>query len=84
MVEENQDHYCLLARETDLTILTNKLWWNTTHSGSQTLSEVTEEWYLEFQDGYEILSQQEVSTSQAYQQGSQSLVESEDDNEESK
>ena len=26
MVEENQDHYCLPARETDLTILTNKLW----------------------------------------------------------
>src|SRR6266540_496642 len=43
MVEENQDHYCPLTRETDLTILINKLWWDTTHSGPQTLLEVTEE-----------------------------------------
>ena len=53
MVEENQDHYYLPARETDLTILTNKLWWDITHSGLQTPSELTEEWYPEFQDGYE-------------------------------
>jgi len=43
MVEENDDHYCLLARETDLTILTDKLWWNTTHSGPQTPSDLTKE-----------------------------------------
>src|SRR6266498_1275252 len=43
MVEENQDHYCLLARGTDPTILTNKPWWDTTHSGSQTPSDLTEE-----------------------------------------
>ena len=78
MVEENQDHYCPSAREMDLTILTNKPWWDTTHSGPQIPSEVTEEWYPEFQDGYEILSQQEAPISQAYQQGSQSPVESED------
>src|SRR6266542_5600506 len=84
MMEENQDYYCPSAREIDLTILTNKLWWDTTHSGPQTSSELTEEWYLEFQDGYETPPQQEVPTSQVYQQGSQSPVESEDDNEESK
>ncbi len=43
MVEENQDHYCLPAREIDQSILTDKLWWDTTHSGSQTPSELTEE-----------------------------------------
>jgi len=48
MVEEDQDHYCPPARETDLTILTNKLWWDTTYSGSQIPSELIEEWYLEF------------------------------------
>ena len=84
MVEENQDHYCLPARETDPTILTNKPWWDTIHSGSQTLSEIIEEWYPEFQDGYETPPQQEAPTSQSYQQGSQSPVESENDNEESK
>src|SRR6266542_5181731 len=65
MVEENQDHYCPLIREIDLTILTNKLWWDTTHSRPQTLLELIEEWYPEFQDGYETPSQQEVLTSQA-------------------
>src|SRR6266498_3461747 len=79
MVEEDQDHYCPPARETDLTILTDKPWWDTTHSGSQTLSEITEEWYPEFQDGYETSHQQEAPTSQAYQQGSQSPIESEDE-----
>ena len=48
MVKENQDHYCPPARKTDPTILTNKPWWDTIHSGSQTLSEIMEEWYLEF------------------------------------
>ncbi len=43
-----------------------------------------EEWYPKFQDGYETPSQQETLTLQAYQQGSQSPVESENDNEESK
>jgi len=65
----------------NLTILTNKLWWNTTHSGSQTPSELTEEWYPEFQDGYETPPQQEIPTSQVYQQGSQSLIESENSEE---
>ena len=37
MVEENDDHYYLPARETDPTILTDILWWDTTHSGLQTL-----------------------------------------------
>src|SRR6266540_440660 len=60
MVEENQDHYCPPMRETDLTILTNKSWWNTTHSESQTPPEITEEWYPEFQDGYETPPQQEI------------------------
>ncbi len=83
-MEENKDHYCPPAREMDLTILTNKLWWDITHSGPQTLSEITEEWYSEFQDGYETPPQQEVPTSQTYQQGSQSPVESENNNEESK
>ncbi len=79
-MEENKDHYCSLAKETDLTILVNKPWWDTTYSGSQILSEMTEEWYPEFQDGYETPLQQEVPTSQAYQQGSQSPVESENNN----
>ncbi len=84
MMKENKDHYCPPAKETDPAILTNKPWWDTTHLGLQTPSELTEEWYLEFQDGYETPPQQEVSTSQAYQQGSQLPVESENDNEESK
>ncbi len=53
MVEKSKDHYCSPAREMDPTILTNKSWWDTTHSGPQTPSEITEEWYSEFQDGYE-------------------------------
>ena len=84
MVEENQDHYCLLARETDLTILTNKLWWDITHSGPQTPSELTEKWYPEFQNGYENPTEQKVSTSQTYQQEPQSPVEVENENEELK
>src|SRR6266498_2643908 len=84
MMKENQDHYCPPAREIDPTILTDKPWWDTTHSGPQTLSEITEEWYPEFQDGYETPSQQEAPTSQKYQQGPQSAVELENDNEESK
>ena len=84
MVEENQDHYCPPIREMDSTILTDKLWWNTTYSGSQILSDLTEEWYPEFQDRYESPTEQEASTSQAYQQGSQSPVESGNNNEESK
>src|SRR6266498_247528 len=43
MVEENQDHYCLPARETDLTILTNKPWWDITHLEPQTPFELIEE-----------------------------------------
>jgi len=43
IVEEDQDHYCPPAREMDPTILTNKSWWDTTHSGPQILSELTEE-----------------------------------------
>src|SRR6266545_5339106 len=43
MVEENQDHYCPSARETDSAILTDKSWWDITHSGPQTPSELTEE-----------------------------------------
>src|SRR6266498_1090492 len=66
IVEENQDHYCPLAKEIDPTILTDKPWWDTTHSGLQTPSDLTEEWYLEFQDGYETPPQQEAPTSQAY------------------
>ncbi len=66
MVEENQDYYCPPAREIDPTILTDKPWWDTTHSGSQTPSEITEEWYPEFQDGYETPPQQEVPISQTY------------------
>ena len=77
MVKENQDHYCSPTRETDQTTLADKLWWDTTHSESQIPSEVTEEWYSEFQDGYETPPQQEVPISQAYQQGLQSSVESE-------
>src|SRR6266540_4079370 len=61
MVEENKDHYCLLAKEMDPIILTNKPWWNITHLGSQT--SLTEEWYPEFQDRYETPPQQEASTS---------------------
>ncbi len=68
----------------DPTTLTDKPWWDTTHSGSQTPSELTEEWYPEFQDGYETPPQQEASTSQTYQQESSSLIESEINNEESK
>jgi len=63
MIEENKDHYCPPAREIDLTILTNKPWWDTIHSGPQTPSELTEEWYLEFQDRYETPPQQEAPTS---------------------
>ena len=70
MVKENQDHYCPPARETDLIILINKPWWDNTHSGPQTSSGITEEWYPEFQDGYETPLQQEAPTSQKYQQGS--------------
>ena len=33
MVEENEDHYCPPAREVDPAILTDKPWWDTTHSG---------------------------------------------------
>ena len=33
MVKENWDHYCSPVRETDLTILTDKPWWDTIHSG---------------------------------------------------
>ncbi len=53
-MKENKDHYYSSARKTDLTILTNKPWWDTTHSGTQTPLELTEEWYPEFQDRYEI------------------------------
>src|SRR6266542_4086125 len=81
MVEENEDHYCPPAREIDPTILTDKPWWDTTHSGPQTPSEVNEEWYPEFQDGYETPPQQETPT---YQPGPQSPEESEGDPEESK
>ncbi len=66
MVEENKDHYCPPARETDLTILINILWWDTTHSGPQTPSDLIEEWYLEFQDVYETPTEQEAPTSQTY------------------
>ncbi len=82
MVEENQDHYCPPAREMNPITLTNKSWWDTTHVGSQI--PLTEDWYPEFQDRYEIPSQQEAPISQAYQQESQSPVKSEDDEEESK
>ena len=82
MVEENKDHYYSLAREMDTTTLTNKSWWNTTHLGSQTLSDQTEEQYLEFQDGYETLTEQKALILQTYQQGSQSSVESENNNNE--
>src|SRR6266498_6051241 len=43
IVKENQDHYCPLAKEMDLTILTKKPWWDITHLESQTSSELTEE-----------------------------------------
>jgi len=48
IVEENKDHYYPLTRETDPIILTNESWWDITHSGSQTPSKITEEWYPEF------------------------------------
>src|SRR6266542_4111348 len=83
MVEENEDHYCPSAKETDPTILTDKPWWDTIHSGPQMPTEVTEEWYPECQDGYETPHQQEASTLPIYQQGPQSLIESEDSSEES-
>jgi len=67
MVEENQDYYCPPVREIDPTILINKPWWNITYSGLQTPSELIEEWYSEFQDGYESPTKQETSTSQVYQ-----------------
>ncbi len=35
IVEENQDHYCLLTRKTDLTTLVDKPQWDITHVGSQ-------------------------------------------------
>ncbi len=54
------------------------------HPFRETPSNLTKEWYPEFQDGYETPVEQEVPTSQAYQQGSQSPVESENINEESK
>src|SRR6266540_715816 len=71
IMEGSQNHHCPPA---DPTILTDKPWWDTTHSGLQILSELTEEWYPEFQDGYEIPLQQEAPTLQAYQQGLQSSV----------
>ncbi len=84
MVEKSEDYYCPPAKEMDLTILVEKLWWDIIHSESQIPSELTEEWYLEFQDGYEILIEREAPTSWVYQQRSQSSVESENENEESK
>ncbi len=85
MVKGKDDHYYLLARETDPTILTDKPWQDTIYSGPQTLSELTKEQYLEFQDGYETLTKQEAPISQAYQQGLQLSIESENnDNEELK
>ncbi len=60
--ERNQDYYYSPIREIDLTILMDKLWWDITHSGSQTLSDLTEEQYPEFQDGYKSLTEQEAST----------------------
>ena len=83
-MKENQDHYCSPTRETDQTTLADKLWWDTTHSESQIPSELTEEWYSEFQDGYEIPIEQEDLMAQSYQQESQSSVESENINEKSK
>ncbi len=43
IVKENQNHYCLSIRETNLTILMDKSWWDTTHLEPQILSELTEE-----------------------------------------
>ncbi len=43
MMEENKDHYYPPARETDLTILTDKLWWEITHSESQIPLKLIEE-----------------------------------------
>ena len=68
----------------DLTILMDKPWQDTIHSKSQTLSELTEKQYPKFQDGYEIPVEQETLTVSKYQQGPQSPVESENNNEESK
>ena len=85
MVKENKNHYYPSARKIDLTILMDIPWWDIIQSESQTLSELTKEWYLEFQNGYEILIEREVPTSQTYKQGSQSLMKSENnDNEELK
>ncbi len=42
IVEESEDHYCLPAKEIDLTILVDKLWWDITYLGSQISSELTE------------------------------------------
>ena len=66
MVKESENHYYPLAKEMDLTILVDKLWWDITHSESQILSELTEEWYSEFQDGYEIPIEQEVPIALTY------------------
>jgi len=63
MVEKNQNYYCPSMRKMDPTILAEKPWWDTIHSGSQTPSDLTKEWYSEFQDGYESLTEQEASTS---------------------
>ncbi len=84
MMEENQDHYCSPTRETDLTILADKPQQDTTYSGSQTPSDLTKEQYSEFQEEYEIPTEQKDLTSQAYQQGPQLLAESENENKESK
>ncbi len=48
IVEENQDYYCPPIRETDLTIFTDKLWWDTIYLGSQIPLELIKEWYPEF------------------------------------
>ena len=79
MVEKNKDLYCPPAREADLTILVDKPWWDIIHSGPQTPSDLTEEWYSEFQNKYKIPIKQKVLIIQEYQQESQSLVESEND-----
>ncbi len=55
IVEENKDYYCLPARKEDFTPLNNILQQDTTHSESQILSDLTKEWYSEFQDRYKIL-----------------------------
>ena len=43
IVEEDKDHYCSPNKEMDLTILTDKLWQDTTHLGSQILLKLIEE-----------------------------------------